>query len=568
MTRYLRAAAAAVLLVALLPLGGSVATAQTTPTETEYFASDADSADLFGRSVAVDGMTAVVGAPGSSVSTKPGKAYVFTYDGTTWTEQAILEAAVPVASERFGYDVAIEGGTIVIGARNPGGVGAAYVFTGSGSSWTQTDRFDTGDIDDQYGTSVDIEGNRIAVGAPLDDEFGLNRGAAFVYENSGGWSQTQKVANPTPGANGLFGDAVMLDATRLFVGSPIESVGGLAIAGSAYVFDAATGAALQTIEPTDRQAFHAFGTSFSLDNGVLAIGANGDQGPAGFDPACTSGGTVCNPGSVYLYDDDPGGFVFTAELHATDLGTAGNAFPGAQFGLETDLIGDTLIVGAPNNDGINDNQGKAHVFKLVGGVWTPDVVLAASDASQGDNGGAVAIHSGGTGFLFGVPLDDDADPLAGSNEGSFYDFGVAPPTPTCNGLEATIVGTAGDDVIEGTSAADVIVTLDGDDIVVSGAGADVICLGDGDDTAVTGRGVDTVFGEAGNDTIIGNAGNDVLSGGDGDDVIFGRDDRDTINGDAGDDILRGGRGRDTIDGGPDTDTCVGGPGNDTETNCE
>lgn len=144
---------------------------------------------------------------------------------------------------------------------------------------------------------------------------------------------------------------------------------------------------------------------------------------------------------------------------------------------------------------------------------------------------------------------------------------------TCRGLPATIVGTAGDDVIFGTRDADVIAGL---------AGADEIHGGSGDDTICGGGGRDAINGGRGNDTIRGGSGADIIRGDDqvfylterADDLIFGGGGPDTIWAGAGNDIVRGGRGSDRIYGnlGDDglfgkshNDLLVGGPGLDEAT---
>jgi len=184
----------------------------------------------------------------------------------------------------------------------------------------------------------------------------------------------------------------------------------------------------------------------------------------------------------------------------------------------------------------------------------------------------------------------------------------APPAITCNGIEATIIGTSGDDVIDGTAGDDVIVGLEGNDIIKGKGGNDVICgdegndqlfgnagsdtifggedadfiegnngadtiFGeDGDDIISGKRGADTIDGGNGNDLIFGGDGADVISGGDGNDTIEGGAVGDTISGDAGNDKLIGDAGSDNLDGGTNdplsADICVGGQGSDTETACE
>jgi hypothetical protein len=107
---------------------------------------------------------------------------------------------------------------------------------------------------------------------------------------------------------------------------------------------------------------------------------------------------------------------------------------------------------------------------------------------------------------------------------------------TCNGKPATIVGTAGDDVLRGTKLPDVIVGLGGNDTITGASGNDTICAGPGNDTIIAGNGHDFVDGGSGGDTIIGGFGNDFLHGGLG---------NDQVNGDVGLDNCNGGIGQDS-----------------------
>src|SRR5918996_5703432 len=143
--------------------------------------------------------------------------------------------------------------------------------------------------------------------------------------------------------------------------------------------------------------------------------------------------------------------------------------------------------------------------------------------------------------------------------------------PECLGREATIVGTRGDDRIEGTRGADVIVARGGDDRIEADRGDDVICAGRGDDRVEGDDGDDAIDGGRGDDRLDGGDGEDTLSGGSGDDRLDGGDEGDTLDGGSGDDWLDGGVGEDTLDGGPgddhldggdDDDTLIGGPGDE------
>jgi RTX calcium-binding nonapeptide repeat (4 copies) len=107
--------------------------------------------------------------------------------------------------------------------------------------------------------------------------------------------------------------------------------------------------------------------------------------------------------------------------------------------------------------------------------------------------------------------------------------------PTCNGKQATIVGTKGNDVRKGTSSKDVIAGLGGNDTLSGLGGNDLICGGAGKDTLKGGKGNDNLLGKAGKDTLKGKPGNDTLKGGAGNDTLKGGPGKDKLKGGAGKD---------------------------------
>jgi uncharacterized repeat protein (TIGR01451 family) len=111
--------------------------------------------------------------------------------------------------------------------------------------------------------------------------------------------------------------------------------------------------------------------------------------------------------------------------------------------------------------------------------------------------------------------------------------------PSC--ATPTIVGTPGDDVLQGTNRADVIVTGTGNDQVFANGGNDLVC---------TGAGIDFVDGGSGSDFVNGGSGPDRLVGGDGGDTLKGKNGRDRLLGGPGNDLLNGGKKRDRCKGGP------------------
>jgi len=136
----------------------------------------------------------------------------------------------------------------------------------------------------------------------------------------------------------------------------------------------------------------------------------------------------------------------------------------------------------------------------------------------------------------------------------------------------TVIGTEGDnrlngspgsDIIQTFGAADVVAGGSGNDLIITGGGNDTVGGGDGNDTIISGSGNDVVAGGTGDDFIFGGKGNDLIDGGDGNDLVSGDRGNDTVLGGSGSDTVFGGQGNDIVDGGDGNDTLYGGKDNDT-----
>jgi Ca2+-binding RTX toxin-like protein len=146
-----------------------------------------------------------------------------------------------------------------------------------------------------------------------------------------------------------------------------------------------------------------------------------------------------------------------------------------------------------------DHGGPTLTHALVPGSPALDVIPPAADCPEADQRGVPR------------PQDDGCDIGA-------FEFG---PPVTCDEQVATLVGTAGDDVLLGTPEADVIHGMGGNDRIDGLEGNDLLCGGDGEDTLRGGEGDDTLLGGRENDRLAGGPGNDTLQGGPGTDVCTG-----------------------------------------------
>lgn len=249
-------------------------------------AADAAAYDRFGGSVALQGDVAIIGA--ATESAGPGAAYVFTRSGGTWSQRAKLQATEGAAGDYFGAHVALDGATALIAA--PGDdtaagadAGSAYVFTGSGSTWTEQAKLTpngaaAGDI---FGGSVALDGGTALVGAAYaDTPAGENAGAAYVFTGSGSqWSQAAKLVPGDGAAQDQFAYSVALSGGTALVGSHFADTVAGSSAGAAYLFTGAgsTWSERHRSTAADGALGDHFGESVALSGGIAVVGAPNDD---------------------------------------------------------------------------------------------------------------------------------------------------------------------------------------------------------------------------------------------------------------------------------------------------
>jgi len=219
-------------------------TGTTWTQQAKLLASDGAAGDWFGYSVALSGDTALVGAVWNDDNgNDSGSAYVFTRTGTTWTQQAKLLASDAAAGDQFGFMVAISGDTALVGANwdddNGDKSGSVYVFTRTGTTWTQQQKLlaSDGQAGDRFSLCfLDVSGDTALIGALGDDDMGSNSGSAYVFTRTGTtWTQTQKIIALDGQAGDNFGYYTFLSGDTALIGAPNDDDNG-ANSGSAYVF--------------------------------------------------------------------------------------------------------------------------------------------------------------------------------------------------------------------------------------------------------------------------------------------------------------------------------------------
>lgn len=411
------AAGLVVTLVTLLP--GEVAA--VTPVQVaKLVADDAAAEDWFGYAVALSGDTALIGAyQDDDAGTNSGSAYIFVRSATGWVQQAKLTPSDAFAYYHFGYAVAIDGDTAVIGAQvaQPAPpytyVQAAYVFVRTGTTWVQQARLVSGVTSyvDWFGSSLAIEGDTLLAGAYLDRTNGIEGGAAYVFTRSGSvWSQQAKLVPSDGHASMRFGQSVGLDGSTAIVGAFMDDDLGTD-AGAAYIFTRASGTWSQQakLKPGDGSTYDYFGESVAVSGESALIGSRLDDDAGG------------NSGSAYLFRRSGSSWSQEAKLTASDA--VGNQ----QFGASVSIDGDRAAVGALI-------PGAIYLFEDGGGAWVQTAKLTASTGGLGASvaqdgirllaGGftdsATATRAGAA-FVFAPP-----DALAPSVSGVYADANPAP----------------------------------------------------------------------------------------------------------------------------------------------
>ena len=368
-------------------------------------ASDANADDRLGISVAIDGSIAVIGAyQNDSNGPNSGAAYVYELSGTDWIEKQKLTPSDGAANDNFGRSVAVEADTIVVGSylddvNNKPDSGSAYVFSCSGGLWSQQQKLTALDAapGDRFGFSVSVDNNTIVVGAYGDE---VETGAAYVFTKIGPtWTQQQKLTTYDPCTGDRFGYSIAIDNNTVIVGAYRDRHSEHSYAGSAYVFtfDGQSwiqDAVLHASDPNDNDYF---GYSVALDGSSAIIGAY----------ECDING-VSEVGASYVFDKTDTGWIQRQKIFNTI-----NPHTNDDFGKSVAIEGNTVLVGCPNYYFDDKPAGAVFEFVRSGDSWIQQNLLTADDANAGDEFG-ISVAMSGRRLIAGAPYSDDNGLSSGS----------------------------------------------------------------------------------------------------------------------------------------------------------
>jgi hypothetical protein len=422
-------------------------------------ASDGANNDYFGSANSIDGEYVISGA---YMDDGMGSAYVFKRSGSTWSEHDKLMASDGVYADTFGGSVSISGDRVIIGAcgddDNGFYSGSAYVFKNSGSSWFEETKLLASDgvAGDYFGGSVSICAEYGIIGAPYDDDKGTDSGSAYIFIRSGNtWTEQAKLTALDGAIDDYFGFSVDIDGEYAIIGAPYDDDNG-ADSGSAYIFkrSGTTWSQEAKILASDGATEDYFGLRISISGEYIISGASRDDDFGS------------NSGSAYIFKRTGTTWAEEAKLLASDGASADF------FGYTVGIDRDRAIIGAHGNGDLGTGSGSAYIFKRTGTSWAEEAKLLASDGASVDYFGT-GVSIDGIYVISGAPYDDDN----GAESGSTYIFqrsNQPPGIPTITGQTNGKVGTSYP--YQFTS-----VDPDGDDIAEY-----IVNWGDGPDETVIG----------------------------------------------------------------------------------
>jgi len=241
----------------------------------------------------------------------------------------------------------------------------------------------------RFGEGVAIDGEVMLVGAPRDDGAAGSAGAAYVFRRTGTvWAQEEKLTASDAASNDHFGQTVSIDGNLAVVGSPDDDDAG-SRSGSAYVFrfDGTSWNQEQKLVAPDAAASDSFGWSVGISGDTIVAGAKSDDD------------TINDSGSAYVFRVSGTTWSMEQKLNAAAPASI------AQFGDAIAIDGDTVVVGAWQDDSLGFFTGAAFVFQRAGTSWSKEQKLTASDAAQfrwfgrsvGVAGGLIAVGAYGDG---------------------------------------------------------------------------------------------------------------------------------------------------------------------------
>ncbi len=332
----------------------------------------------FGRSVAISGDYAAIGAPNM------GAVYLYKKIAPNqWAQIAEVNSTIsPVVD--FAFKLVLQGDLLVVvspGTTSIGDHGRVFIFRRiTDSQWDLEAELQPADSapDDRFGKAIDLDGSTIVVGAG----YPLNQGAAYVFMETspGQWSEIQKIQPSSILPDDRFGYAVSVSGNCIAIGAPRDSQVDKA-AGSVYIYDYDPVSGIWSysdqVFPQFNNYLAWFGSAIDMENNRIVIGARSDRSPnPGGQPS----------GSVYIFQRNGNSWQMANHLIPPHPSTS------SRFGASVSISGKRLIIGAPGDHALGEFDGMAYFFVRQNNIWLLQYELAPGD--YGFVPAEVALHFG------------------------------------------------------------------------------------------------------------------------------------------------------------------------------
>lgn len=313
--------------------------------------------DTVGGNVALKNQMALLGAMRRDDKGQDAGAVIsFELEDSAWKQKQILTAIDAKDGDAFGQSIALTERFLVIGAPRSDAPrkdsGAAYVYQRAGDTWQIHSKLtaEDGSAGDLFGISVAIDGGTLLVGADLNDEKAEDAGAVYVYVFDGKhWHQQAKLMADDGANTDIFGVRVALSGDTALISARRDDIEGVGTdAGSAYIFERTDESWVQTqkLVAPDGRADDRFARGVALHQETAIISAM-HQDDAGQ-----------NAGAVYVFKRQQGQWRFSSKVLAHD------ARPDDRFGWNVAVSGNTAIIATPHRDDNGDASGAAYVVDL------------------------------------------------------------------------------------------------------------------------------------------------------------------------------------------------------------
>lgn len=451
-----------------------------------YFkASNSENDDFFGNALAVsrDGRTLAVGAWGENSSATgingdqannatpaAGAVYVFSFDNSSWSQQAYIKASNAESGDFFGYSVTLSasGDTLAVSAtgedsnsaiingnesdNSKASSGAVYIFQRNSSAWTQQAyvKASNSDFSDLFGHALSLsdDGDTLAVGVPSEDSNATaingnqfnnaspESGATYLFRRNGSlWQQQAYIKPSNTGAGYSFGQAVTLsaDGDVLAVGAEVENTA--TSGGAVYIFryNGTDWVEEGRIAASNWDGGDFFGSSVSLNSAgdKLAIGAEFESSMASGINGDGSDNSLADSGAVYVFERVWLTIGLVGFWNWSQIAYIKDANPdaGARFGSRVSLSadgnilavsaeresGNALGLGGDDNNNLANQAGAAYLFRQdTGGNWMQEVYIKAKNTDAGDKFG-ISLGLSGDGQTLAVGADHEDSDANGIN---------------------------------------------------------------------------------------------------------------------------------------------------------